>query len=352
MKTFCFCLFICVASCAQKSTVTDAIVLSEFLYESAPFPECHASTIAFTPEGLVAAWFGGTEEKNDDVEIWFSHRSEGGWSAPISVADGVEDSGSRYPCWNPVLHADPGGRLYLFYKVGPDPTSWWGMLKSSDDQGRNWSEARRLPEKMLGPVRNKPLLVHGDRLVCPSSTEHDGWRIHMELSDPEGRNWRLATMAGGDPAEVIQPTLLKLGADTLLALSRNKHGNIMACISADAGENWGSLFAIALPNPNSGIDGVTLADGRHLLVYNHTSTPDNRWGGPRSPINLAISDDGINWKAALVLDDEPGAEFSYPAVIQAPDGMVHILYTWKRKRIRHLVIDPGKLEGVEMRDGT
>ena len=80
---------------------------------------------------------------------------------------------------------------------------------------------------------------------------------------------------------------------------------------------------------------MTLADGRFLLVYNHTPKG-------RTPLNVALSKDGIDWKPALVLENEPG-EFSYPAVIQARDGLVHITYTWQRQRIRHVVVDPAKL---------
>jgi alpha-L-rhamnosidase len=107
-----------------------------------------------------------------------------------------------------------------------------------------------------------------------------------------------------------------------------------------------------LPNPNSGTDALTLKDGRHLLVYNHTTSTPPRWGGPRSPLNIAISNDASSWQAALVLEDEKGAEFSYPAVIQSADGMVHITWTWKRQRIRHAVINPDLLTLTPMPDGN
>jgi predicted neuraminidase len=103
------------------------------------------------------------------------------------------------------------------------------------------------------------------------------------------------------------------------------------------------LSLTALPNPNSGTDAVTLKDGRHLLIYNHTALG-------RSPLNLALSTDGKVWQAALVLENEPG-EFSYPAIVQTRDGLVHAVYTWKRKRIRHVVIDPGKLALRPIVDG-
>jgi predicted neuraminidase len=110
------------------------------------------------------------------------------------------------------------------------------------------------------------------------------------------------------------------------------------------------MTATALPNPNSGTDAVTLADGRHLLVYNHMVK-----GGPqphrRERLNVALSPDGRRWAAALTLENEPDQEFSYPAVIQSSDGRVHTTYTWKRRRIRHVTLDPTALAGEEMPDG-
>ena len=79
------------------------IVKSEFIFETAPFPSCHASTIVETKSGLVAAWFGGTAERNPDVCIYVSRNENGKWTAPVSVADGVGFSTNRLPTWNPVL---------------------------------------------------------------------------------------------------------------------------------------------------------------------------------------------------------------------------------------------------------
>jgi alpha-L-rhamnosidase len=91
-----------------------------------------------------------------------------------------------------------------------------------------------------------------------------------------------------------------------------------------------------LPNPSAGTDAVTVKDGRHLLVYN--PTPKGR-----TPLSVAISRDGKTWDTAHVLESGPG-EYSYPAVIQTADGLVHITYTWRRERIRHVVLDPSKLK--------
>jgi alpha-L-rhamnosidase len=139
------------------------IVEQQFIYDTASFLSCHASTIAETPEGLIAAWFGGTHEKHKDVEIWISRKQGSKWTTPVSAANGIQDASKRYPCWNPVLFQFPKGPLMLFYKVGPDPVDWWGEFKTSNDYGKTWSKAYRLPEGILGPVKNKPILLNDGR---------------------------------------------------------------------------------------------------------------------------------------------------------------------------------------------
>ncbi|KPK37061.1 MAG: hypothetical protein AMJ65_15485, partial [Phycisphaerae bacterium SG8_4] len=121
------------------------IVLSEFVFEKAPFAQCHASTIAETEHGLVAAWFGGTRESEPDVSIWMSSRGRNGWSPVEKVADGSELSGRQVACWNPVLFQPKSGPLMLFYKVGDDEPEWWGEYKTSVDGGKTWSKPIRLP---------------------------------------------------------------------------------------------------------------------------------------------------------------------------------------------------------------
>ena len=170
-------------------TQNPAILKSEFIYESAPFPSCHASTIVETKSGLVAAWFGGTAEKNPDVGIWSARLVDGKWTVPVEVANGVQADGQRYPCWNPVLFQPKEGPLLLFYKIGPSPDHWWGMLRVSQEDGRSWSEARRLPEGILGPIKNKPVQLANGDILSPTSSEHDGWRVHFERSADGGKTW-------------------------------------------------------------------------------------------------------------------------------------------------------------------
>jgi len=322
-----------------------AVLRSEFIYEQAPFPSCHASTIAESGGTPVAAWFGGTKEGNSDVGIWVSRYTGDRWSSPFEVADGAQADGTRYPAWNPVLFQPGKGPLLLFYKVGPSPKSWWGMLMTSVDHGLTWSAPCRLPDGIAGPIKNKPVQLADGDLLCPTSTEDNGWRVHFERTPDLGLTWsRTAAINDGVGIGAIQPSILFLGGDKLLSIGRTKQDKIFAVESGDNGKTWGEMRLTQLPNPNSGIDAVTLKDGRHLLVYNHTAKG-------RSPLNLAISKDGTTWQAALVLESEPG-EYSYPAIIQTGDGLVHVTYTWKRQKVKHVVIDPSKLEPRDMVDGV
>jgi predicted neuraminidase len=320
-----------------------AIVRSEFIYETPPTPQCHASTIVETPAGLVAAWFGGEHEKHPDVKIWVARHGGTQWTAPVAVADGIQADGTHLPTWNPVLFLPRGGPLLLFYKVGPSPSEWWGMVMSSSDNGETWSKPRRLPDGLLGPIKDKPVQLKDGTIVAGSSTENDGWRVHMERSSDGGQTWSATPpLNDGKTIAAIQPTLLMPGGNTLQALGRTRSNRIFTTESTDGGKTWTPLTLTDLPNPNAGIDAVTLADGRYLLVYNHTTQSKD---GERGVLNVAVSRDGKAWDAALVLEDDRAAPngFSYPAVIQTSDGLVHITYTWERTRVRHVVIDPAKL---------
>ncbi len=335
------------AACMMWTTVLIAdvnqpgLVEQEFIYESAPFPSCHASTIVETPEGLAAAWFGGTREGHTDVGIWLSRKLDGKWTEPVEVANGIEPDGQRYSCFNPVLFQPSDGPLMLFYKVGKHPKVWLGYRKTSTDNGRTWSKADLLPAPLVGPVKNKPVVLRNGDILSGSSTEHDGWRAHFERSTDGGKTWQfIGPVNDGVEIGAIQPSILFLGGEALLAIGRTKQGKVFQIGSSDAGKTWGAMTLTELPNPNSGTDALTLADGRHLLVYNHVPKG-------RTPLNVAVSKDAKTWQAALVLENEPG-EYSYPAVIQTRDGMVHATYTWKRQKIRHATIDPRQLSPREM----
>ena len=320
------------------------IVASGFINGDAPYPQCHASTIVETATGeYVAAWFGGTRERAPDVGIWVARQEQGQWLPAAEVANGCQSDGSRLPTWNPVLFQPQAGLLILFYKVGPSPREWWGMVMTSEDGGRQWSKPEPLPEGILGPIKNKPLRLTDGTWLCPSSTEspETGWQVHFERTRDAGKTWEtIGPVDKGNGLEAIQPSVLLHSNGRLQAVCRTRNGVLASTWSSDSGDTWTPLEALELPNPNSGTDAVTLADGRHLLVYNYSAPPPERPSkGVRYPLDVAISSDGIQWEHLVTLEDEPcESGYAYPAVIQASDGTIHITYTWNRQRIKHTIL--------------
>lgn len=322
--------------------------------DNKPTPETHASTIVETPSGMVSAFFGGTYERHPDVGIWISRLVDGEWSWPVEVANGIQNDSLRYPCWNPVLFIPEGGPLQLYYKVGPSPREWWGMVITSEDDGTTWSSPQKLGEDenighLIGPVKNKPVQLSDGTIIHPSSTEvgegeTEKWRVHFEISRDKGKTWEVVgPINDGETFDAIQPSILTHADGRLQILCRTRQDVISQSWSEDGGQTWTEMTATALPNPNSGTDAVTLKDGRHLLVYNH-STKEGEEPKGRNILNLATSKDGRSWKPVMTLENEPIEDgYAYPAIIQTQDGLVHITYTYNRRSIKHVVIDPAKL---------
>ena len=347
------------------------IVEEQFLYEHAPFPQAHSASIAETPKGdLVATYFGGTKERNPDVCIWVSRKPKGAteWTAPVQVADGIISAAERKACWNPVLFQMPGkkGELLLFYKVGKNVGDWKAYIIRSKDGGKTWSKPEAMPEGFLGPSKNKPEYVDG-RIICPSSTEGSGgWRIHFEISDDGGHTWRkvgpvdaeLSVLTqfrkkggvneddmeageavkgeGAKPIYCIQPSILCHKDGRLQVVCRTRNAKIATSWSSDNGDTWSKVTLLDIESNNSGIDAVTLKDGRHVMVYNNFETIPGTPKGARTPLSVAVSDDGIHWKHVITLEDSPVSQYSYPAVIQGKDGHVHVVYTWRRQRVKYV----------------
>ncbi len=328
-------LHICIPANSQVT-----LVRQEFVFNEAPFKSCHASTITELKDGrLLASWFGGMYEGHKDVAIWTSVFSNNRWSAPVEVANGVINNTLRYPCWNPVLFRNNSNKIFLYYKVGPSPREWWGMMISSTDNGSSWSKPVKLPDNILGPIKNKSVQLKDGTILHPSSTESPDekqWIIHLETSDSDSRNWKKVPI-DCDTFGVIQPALLIHPGNKLQLLCRSRQNAVVQSWSADGGQSWSPLSKIPLVNPNSGIDAVTLSDGRHLLVYN-PGVAGKEWFNGRNELRVAISTDGINWKDIWQLEKHTGGEYSYPAIIQSSDGLIHITYTYDRKNIKYVAL--------------
>jgi predicted neuraminidase len=305
-------------------------IQQEFVYERAPFPECHASTIVETgPKEFLAAWFGGSKEGAKDVAIWGARLKDGAWSAPVELAR--EKNASTY---NPVLFHAKNKTLWLYYKMGLSPDTWNGVRMSSLDGGRTWSEKEYLPAGLYGPIKNKPLLLADGTIVSGTSVESDyAWSAWVERSVDLGNTWTKhgPVVYPDAPRGVIQPAIVPLPGRLRMYLRATAAiGFIAYSDSKDGGRTWSGAKITNLPNPNSGIDAVGLKDGRVVMIYNHTAKG-------RTPLNLAVSRDGDKWSEPIALETEPG-EYSYPAIIQAADGSLHATWTWRRKKVKHAVI--------------
>ena len=303
-----------------------------------PTPQCHASTIAYSKGNLVVAWFGGKKEKDPSVGIWLSRKINDTWTKPVKVAKAVNEEGKPVPCWNPVLFQPKNAPLMLFYKEGEDEDTWFSMLMTSNDGGETWSKAERLADSLYGSVKNKPIQLSDGTIVCPTSEEVNGWKVYMSMTADNGKTWsKVGPLNNNDVFDAIQPTLFTYPDGRIQALIRTRQKRIVQIWSEDNGKTWSDMTKLNLPNPNCAIDGVTLKDGRQLLVYNYSAKR-------RTPLNIAISNDGVNWKNVMELENQTGnLEFSYPSVIQTPDGMVHVVYTYLRESVKHVVIDPSKI---------
>lgn len=315
------------------------VVDSGLVFQDAPFKSCHASTVVeLENETVLCAWFGGDYEGHDNVSIWTSEFKKSSWTPPALVAEGTVGDSIRYPCWNPVLYTDKGN-TYLFYKIGKSPSTWWGEYKRSENGGKTWSKSTKLPNGILGPIKNKPLLA-GRTVLHPSSTETAGnaeWKTFIEISDKKFKKWEKIPVDTVSGFKVIQPALLRHSKKKLQALMRSDSNEILQSWSSDNGRSWGRITPTGIKNPNSGIDAVDLKDGSKLLVYNPTQKGKDWWEG-RNKLSVMETTDGITWNDALILEDEEKGEFSYPAVIQLKNGDIFITYTYDRKNIKYVLL--------------
>ncbi len=310
------------------------------IFADATFDACHAATIAETDSGtFIAAWFAGSYEGANDVEIWAATYRDNKWSKPIAIAAGYDNNGNPMPCWNPVLFRTSDGTLILFYKVGPNPREWWGEYKKSYNEGKSWSKACNLPCSFLGPIKNKPIQLENGNILCPSSVETASgmWSAHLEIANKDLTEWKRIEIEKDDSVGVIQPTIISHPDGRLQMLCRSRQNLIYETWSEDDGRHWSKLYPTNVPNPNSGIDAVSLQNGQIILAYNPLIQGKD-WFYGRNVLNIAVSDDGIIWKDIYQLENETDGEFSYPAVIQASDKKIHVVYTALRKTIKHVIL--------------
>jgi len=326
----------------------------------------HASTLVELKGGdVLAAWFAGTKEGAPDVAIYTARLHDGVWGAQTEVARASLSENNGVACWNPVLFRTKDGRLWLYYKYGTKPATWMGARKWSDDEGKTWSAEERLPAGILGPIKDKPLVLADGTIVSGSSVENGKWAAWVERSGDGGKTWtkfgpitlpdsldvpdekakaaaaQVDSAGDGDegvhtklypPSKttvgIIQPAVVWLGGHHLRFYARGhtQAARIAIADSMDDGKTWTQARLIDLPNPNSGIDAVRLKDGRIVLIFNDSYNT-------RTPLNLAVSKDGEHFTVFKTLEDGPG-QYSYPAIVQAANGDLMMTYSWRRETIK------------------
>jgi predicted neuraminidase len=321
----------------------------EFIFEEdRDFQSAHASTLLAFPNGdVLAAWFAGSWEKGNDVAIWMAHRSESGWQKPYVIADSW-----GIPLWTPVLFQRADGRVFLYYKEGKTISQWRTLVKFSDDQGITFSEAKELVNGDIGgrgPVKNKPILLESGAILAPASVEGDLWDCFADISKDQGETWTASSTIplrriGYDMVDrvydkrhcygkgVIQPCFWESEPNKVHALMRSTSSAIFRSDSTDGGNTWGCAYNAGLPNNNSGIDLVKLANNNLVLAWNPVGNLPNYYKGPRTPLILSYSEDnGQSWNSLLTLEDTQGG-FAYPAIITMNNELL-LTYTWNRERI-------------------
>lgn len=291
----------------------------------------HAPTITAFPDGeLLAAWYSynGPHEL-DGAAIYTARRLPGSetWEPPTLHIDRPAADG------NPVLYSE-GDSVWLFQAV-VSGTGWSTAhieVQRSSNRGATWLS----PELIVGPlganVRFPPIRTRDSELLLPAY--NDLVLQALFFVSPNGQDWTLrATVATAPPHECLQPSVVTLSDGRLLAVLRNRGQEwLWVTSSADDGRTWATPADSGFPNPGSAAALLRLANGHLVLVYNDSPSA-------RRPLSTTVSaDDGATWYPPRLLVDGPGS-YAYPAAIQTPDGLIHIVYSDDRQRIGHIALN-------------
>lgn len=305
--------------------------VSQLIFTKMPGrPSSHCATLTELRDGrLLAVWYAGSYEGHPDVALVTS-TWDGSWSAPQVLLDtpGLPDG-------NPTLWTAPDGTVHLFHVIihGQGWSSVLPYYRISPDDGNTWCESKLFADRTGLMFRCRPVTLGSDRVVFPVYDETD-WTGLCYLSDDGGQSWR-ASGKMVSPVGCIQPAVVERSDGTLVAwLRTGEQGSCLwQSLSTDGGESWSPCTPTLWANPNAGIDLIRCADGLWVLACNPLTQG-------RGVLSLAVSaDEGQTWTEVEV-EHEPGAEFSYPALLEARTGRCHLLYTYRRESIKHVSFDP------------
>ncbi|MEV0996012.1 sialidase family protein [Nonomuraea sp. NPDC050202] len=298
-------------------------------------PKVHAAAVTQAPTGdMLTVYYGGTSEGAANQALYLSRLATGkkSWSKPEVVVDepGKADG-------NPVLWSD-GKRVYLFYVVieghGWEQASI--RLKTSDDGGHTWSEPTVIRSEWGWMVGTNPIRMSNGEVLLPiydeASSSSGFYVFSQDLSTwkayPEDTGAWIRTPEGS-----IQPTVVEVEPGRLAAYMRTGDKAIYKSESTDFGRTWSAPVAEPIGNPNSRVAALKLDSGKLVLAY-------NPWVEHRSPMRLSLSPDkGRTWEHSVDVEAQSGPQFTYPVLTQSADGFIHLVYSYNRNNIRHVVFN-------------
>jgi predicted neuraminidase len=365
-----------------------------------PCVQNHAANIMpLTGGDLGCVWFGGTQEGIPDISVYFSRlpAREERWSDPVRLSDDATRSEQ-----NPILFPAPDGKLWLLWtaQVSGNQDTAIVRRRISDNNGRNWGPIETLFDTVGTSgvfVRQPPAVLDNGDWLLPIWYCHgrsgEKWvgsydTSAVRISSDGGKSWQEYQVPNSTGC--VHMDISQLPDGSLLALYRSRWAdNIYSSRSTDRGHTWSAPEATMLPNNNSSIQFTKLANGHLALVFNDVSAegitelrtslyddieddsggalkePETRpgekravWGVPRAPMTLAISEDGgRTWpfKRNLEIGDgycmtnnsreQLNREYSYPSIKQAPDGTLHIAFTYFRQAIKYVRVSEEWVRG-------
>lgn len=298
-------------------------------------PKVHAAGIAQAPNGdMLTVYYGGEREGALDQALYMSRLAVGKktWSAPEVVFDEPEKADG-----NPVLWSD-GNRLYLFF-VTIEGHGWEQSpirLITSDDSGKTWSDPTVIRADWGWMTGTNPIRMSNGEVLLPIYDEagsSSGFYVFSQdmstwKAYPEDHASWIRTPGGS-----IQPTVVEVEPGHLVAYMRTGDGAIYKSESTDFARTWSAPVAEPIGNPNSRIAALKLNDGKLVLAY-------NPWVEHRSPLRLSLSPDkGRTWENSVDVEAQSGPQFTYPVMTQSGDGFIHMVYSYNRNNIRHVVFN-------------
>jgi predicted neuraminidase len=319
---------------------------SELIFDKIPGAAAfHASSIAEAPSGdLLVTWYGGSYESSDDEALYMARRRKGSriWDAPqMLLRDPV------HPVGNAIIFVDPAKKVWIIWgrMEAKQPllahTGWDGarlMYRISTDSGRTWTKDELFPMETSGWLpRNLPITLPGGELLVPLSDERDNVdKSFFVKTRDDGKTWLRSQIIPNKNTAGEQPAVAPRPDGSLLAFVRLRP-TLLQTESTDGGLTWTPAHETDLKCPDSAIALRALRNGHLLLAHNDSDRA-------RTPLSITRSTDGgKTWSAHLAFESNPG-EYSYPSVLQTDDGLIHVVYTYRRYSIKHVEFDENWLD--------